>query len=75
MAYLVKLITNDDGDKVQCPKWHIVQTFGDSDRTLCSGEAYGLGESGVIFKGKFGTLNDCDCHKCLEIVDWFKKLK
>lgn len=73
--HLIKLITNDDGEEIQNPKWHITQPFGDSDRTLCSGEAYGLGESGAIFEGKFGSLKDCDCPKCLEIVSWFKKLK
>lgn len=70
---LVKILYNDDGDKQDGPKWHLVQDFADAQRTVCTGEAFGYGEGPAVFKAKdFGKIT---CPQCIEIVKWFKAVK
>jgi hypothetical protein len=44
---LVKIKFDDDGNKKKYAKWCTVNPFGDGNRSLCSGEVFGFGESGV----------------------------
>jgi hypothetical protein len=70
---LVKILVSDDGEKQDAPKWHLVQNFGDSPRTVCPGEVFGMGEGSAVFKEK--NTGKITCHQCIEIVKWFKDIK
>jgi hypothetical protein len=73
MAFVVKLITNDDGDKTDDKSWHLVVNTDGSDRTACSGEVFGEGESKAMFKTNIdGKIT---CSKCRELVKWYKSIK
>jgi hypothetical protein len=73
---LVKIVINDDGDIVDNPKWHVIESFSGDPRLLCTGEVYStIQTKHVKYETKQGKLKDCDCPKCQEIVKWFKSLK
>lgn len=71
---LVKIITNEDGEKVDNPTWHVVNDFGDSPRTLCGGEAFGQGESSATYKEKT-TEKGVPCRKCRDIIKSIKSIR
>lgn len=73
--HLVKIIVNEDGDKQDDPKWHLVHNFGDSCRTVCSGEVFGEGEGSAVYKEKFNEKGGVTCSSCLEIIKWYKSVK
>lgn len=72
---VVKITVNDDGDKYQDPKWHLYDRFGDSDRTFCSGEVFGFGESIAEFKTKIVEKGGITCHLCLKRIKSIKSIK
>ena len=72
---LVKMLTNDDGDKIEHPVWCMVQHFGDARRTVCGGECFGEGESTATFKVKTFVKGGITCHICKEHIKWFKSIK
>lgn len=67
----VKIIANDDGEKVKREWCYIINI--DAERTLCTGEAFGYGESSVEYEIK----KDCPitCLNCIEIIRQIKKVK
>lgn len=71
---LVKITSNDDGDKIQNPKWHWIMTI-DADRTLCGGEAFGEGESNAKFKLKTLKKGGITCPLCLSIIKEIKAIE
>lgn len=75
MHNLVKILTDDDGLKVDKPTWHLVINVNDTQQALCTGEVFGEGESArVTFKEKT-THKGVPCEKCHAIIKWFKSIK
>lgn len=73
--HLVKILINEDGKKVEAPKWHLVHRFGEAERTVCSGEVFGEGEGSVVFEEKYTEKGGITCPKCIERIKWFKSVK
>lgn len=69
---VVKITRNDDGDKVESPKWCYVADWGDADRTLCTGEAFGIGEGTAEYEERDGKIT---CPSCIRIIKEIKKAK
>jgi hypothetical protein len=72
---LVKILFNDDGEKQFSPKWHLVAQFGDSPRTVCTGEVFGVGEGSAVYKDKVVEKGGITCPECKKIIWWFKSIK
>jgi hypothetical protein len=72
---LVKILENEDGEKQRYAKWHLVVTWGDSPRTLCTGEVFGYGEGSAMFKRRFVESGGITCPECLKIIHEMKKIK
>lgn len=72
---LVKLLTHDDGEPVESPVWHLSDQYGDSARTLCSGEAYGIGESSSEYEYASGFGRDITCDRCRRILKTHQEIK
>ena len=72
---LVKILRDDDGEKVDNPEWHYVATWGDSNRTLCTGEVFGYGEGNAEYKIKTVQRGGITCEFCLSIIKSLKKVK
>ena len=74
MNKLVKILSNEDGEKQHNPKWHLVQFTGGSNASVCTSEVYGHGEGDAIYKEK-ESEKGITCPQCKAIVQWFKKVK
>lgn len=72
---LVKILVSDDGEKQKYAKWHLVEHYGDSPRTICTGEVFGCGEGTAEYKEKISKKGGVTCQKCLSIIKWYKDLK
>ena len=72
---LVKIITDDDGEIQDNPKWHLVKYDGDAQRTVCTGDVFGFGEGSAIFKQKQSNKGGIACENCLSIIKWYKSIK
>jgi hypothetical protein len=75
MHTLVKIVVNDDGDKVNEPKWHWIVDHFDSERILCTMEAFGFGESSAEYKIKTVNRGGITCSQCLQLIKEFKAIK
>ena len=69
---VVKITINDDGDRVHNPKWCCVDYRGDAERTLCSGEVFGFGESGAEYEKKRGKIT---CANCIDLLKTYRATK
>lgn len=72
MPAVVKIITDNYGEKRDSPKWHWIATVAGGSATLCDIEYFGYGESGCIYKVKDGKIT---CQKCIEIIKKIKAIK
>lgn len=63
---LVKIIRDDEGAYHRRQPWHIGIEQAATRRTLCTGEAYGLGDSRVEFDVKYVGKSNCD--ECKNIM-------
>lgn len=72
---LAKIIFNDYGEPEEKPKWHLVQTTGDSPRIVCTGEVFGFGEGTAVAKEKTSEKGGITCPDCIKIIKWFKEIK
>jgi len=72
---LVKLLTDDDGYKIDKSKWHYVVTFTDDPTTLCSDEFFGIGQSSCTYKEKTVERGGITCERCLKIIKEIKDIK
>lgn len=70
MNHLVKIIVNEDGEREVNPKWHLINPFGDSIRTLCTGEAFDCGE--YEFKDSERGIT---CEGCKKMIRFIKSIK
>jgi len=72
---LVKLITDDDGMKIDNPQWHFPLNIGGANRILCNGHVFGYGESIAEFKLKTVKRGGLTCEDCKKILKAFKQFK
>lgn len=72
--HLVKLLTTEDGDKVENPKWCLVVDFTGANMALCSGQVFGMGESEVEYDEK-RSERGITCPKCIGMIKEFKAIK
>lgn len=72
MEQVVKILYNEDGEKEDSPKWHWINTFGDSPRAFCTGEVFGYGEGSAVYKSKTGKIT---CPHCIELIKRIKAIK
>jgi len=72
---LVKILIDDDGEEIEDPKWHLVQTVAGCRCTVCTGEFFGDSVSGVVYEHKVVQKGGVNCPDCIEIVKWFKAIK
>jgi hypothetical protein len=73
--HLVKMITDDGGEKYENPTWHFVQHIGDSPRTLCGGEVFGEGEGRAEYEEKWVDRGGINCKQCLQIIKRIKAIR
>jgi hypothetical protein len=73
MVTLVKILTDDLG-KNGDGKFHVLTNYGDTNRTLCTGEAVD-GSTNVNPMFKEVKRGGITCDECLSIVRWFKQIK
>lgn len=73
MNYLVKMITDEDGEE-QEPLWHFV-TSEDSERCFCDGQCFGHGEGAATFETKTVKRGGITCPRCLELIKLIKSIK
>lgn len=72
---VVKITIDDDGEKVDEPKWHLVVIGEDAHQTLCTGEFYGEGVSNCVYKTKTVNRGGITCPECLDIIRVIKNIK
>lgn len=65
---LVKIISDEDGTKIDNPKWCVVNPFGDSERALCTGQTFGYGEGNADYQIKEGKTT---CPQCIKMLKYF----
>lgn len=78
MNRLVRILKSEDGQPASNPRvWHLVDPVsGDGcDRTLCGGEAFGLGESGAEYEEKSAPVGGITCKECFAALLIYKKVK
>jgi len=77
MNRLVKILSDDSGERRNSPKWCLVNpNYPDgSPRTYCSGEAFGEGESAVVYKEKWVSKGGITCPLCLRYIKVIKSVK
>ncbi len=75
MNKLVKILSDEDGDKIENPKWCLTQCTDGSLRTLCSGECFGEGEGRATYTTKEVKRGGITCEKCLEIIKLYKSIR
>lgn len=75
MNKTVRILQNDDGDEIHSPYWCLVVQPDGADRTLCTGEAFGAGESSVVFIERLTKKGGITCPKCLSIIKYYKSIK
>jgi len=71
----VRLLTDDDGEKVDSPRWCLSVSDDGSPRTLCTGECYGEGEGSATFKEEYVEKGGITCRRCMERIRWMKSLR
>lgn len=74
---IVKLFTDDYGEEYEEEEqvWHLSTIATGDPVVLCSGEFYGLGQSGCKFEEKIVSYGGITCNKCIEIIKLHKSLK
>lgn len=75
MNYLVKILSDDRGEKRDSPVWCLSHQVTGGSATLCGGEYYGEGESGCEFKVKNTQKGGITCHECIRIIKEIKSVK
>lgn len=71
---LVKILNHDNGDDPDNDDWHMIDNFGDTQRVLCTGEAYD-GSSSLELKHKTVKRGGISCESCLDVVKFYKSIK
>lgn len=74
MNHLVKVLVDDDGNKIDMPKWCTVFDFGDTTRVFCDGQALD-GSSAVKYETKFVSKGGITCERCILAIKQVKKVR
>jgi len=69
---IVKIIYDEDGEKVENPKWCLVISPDGANRTFCKGEVFGFGEGSAVYEDKIGRVT---CPKCIKEIKLIKSVK
>lgn len=69
---VVKITRDEDGEKIDHPKWCWFYNTGGSDNTLCTGQVFGYGEGSAEYKMKEGKIT---CPDCIAIIREIKAIK
>lgn len=72
---VVKILTDNWGDKRENPKWHLAIEDAATMRTLCDGEAFGIGDSQAEYVTKEGKKGSVTCPECRAKIKWFKSIQ
>lgn len=72
MPFVVKIKVDDRGERRKFAKWCYVHEVAGGNTAFCTGEYFGIGESGCIYETKVGKIT---CPKCLSIIKTIKKVK
>lgn len=76
MNKLVKILYDDDGEKIENPVWHLVNPANwMGPCTLCSGEYFGYGESAVVYEEKEVCRGGIECKVCLAHIRLLKEIR
>lgn len=75
MHTVVKIITRDDGEKVDNQVWCLSHVIAGGNATFCTGEYYGFGESSCEFKEKEVQKAGITCNDCLAKIKIIKSIK
>lgn len=70
---LVRILTDEDGDRVRPRRWHYVHVICGSNAALCTGEYFGVGESSATFKTK--DRGKITCEECRKIIKEMKAIR
>lgn len=71
---LVQMITDDDGLEYPNDYWHFIRAT-DAERTLCTGECFGEGESIATFETKVVARGGITCPECMKEIKRIKAIK
>lgn len=71
LPFVVKIITDNEGNSYENSYWHHTYDQAATERTLCTGEAIGMGDSSVVYKERRGNIT---CPDCIEIIEGFKSI-
>lgn len=72
---IVKIKVDDNGEKRLYAKWHWITDQAGVLRTLCDGEAFGIGDSGAVYETKIVKKGGVTCSECLRLIKMFKSIK
>ena len=75
MGIVVKLLIDDDGSKHPSKFWHYVTNDDGSNRSLCTGECFGEGESTAKYKIKEAKKGSVTCESCKAILKKYQSYK
>lgn len=75
MNNLVRVLFDDDGEKIASPKWCLVWAADGCLRTFCDGQAIGDGESAVVYDCKDTKRGGITCRTCLRKIKEIKNIK
>ncbi len=74
MNYLIRILVDDNGEKRFDPVWCLV-VHDTGNMAFCSGEFFGVGESGVVYEVKGCKRGGITCPKCLDKIKLIKAVK
>jgi len=72
---ILKILVDDDGEKIEKPVWHLLEVDGGGDHALCTGEFVGSGESACEYTTKEVSRGGITCPSCLAILRRHKAIK
>jgi hypothetical protein len=77
MNQLVRFLTDEDGFPEDRPElWHLVDPCNyQGHASLCHGQYFGYGESGIEFRTKVVVKGGITCPKCLAMVKGYKAVR
>ncbi len=73
MNDVVKIKTDEYGDKIKHPKWCLVDPCNHQGcAALCTQMFFGEGESGCEYEAKIGNVT---CKECISKIKTYQKIK
>lgn len=72
MPRIVRLISDDRGEKYPNSYWHYITNRGGGSMSFCTGEFFREGESGCKYLTKEGKIT---CPSCIEEIKKIKNIK